>query len=57
MSHPDLMDAIMDPMMMVLGTMMALTGAYIAIAIDELNAANAFAFAELAASGKRRKRK
>jgi len=48
-----LRDAIMDPMMMAVGTMLAMAGAYIAIAIEELNQANAFAFAQLAAAGGR----
>ena len=47
-----LRDAIMDPMMMAVGTMLAMAGAYMAIAIQELNQANAFAFAQLAAGGR-----
>ena len=47
-----LRDAIMDPMMMAVGTMLAMAGAYMAIAIEELNQANAFAFAQLAAGGR-----
>ena len=45
-----LRDAIMNPMMMAVGTMLAMAGAYMAIAIEELNQANAFAFAQLAAA-------
>ena len=45
-----LRDALMNPMMMAVGTMMAMAGAYMAIAIQELNQANAFAFAQLAAA-------
>ena len=41
MDPHSLADALMDPMMMMLGTMVALSGAYIAIAMQELNAANA----------------
>ena len=48
-----LRDAIMDPMMIAVGTMLAMAGAYMAIAIEELNQANAFAFAQLAAAGGR----
>ena len=48
-----LRDAIMDPVMMAVGTMLAMAGAYMAIAIEELNQANAFAFAQLAAAGGR----
>ena len=47
-----LRDAIMDPMMMAVGTMLAMAGAYMAIAIEELNQANAFAFSQLAAGGR-----
>ena len=43
-----LADALMDPMMMMLGTMVALSGAYIAIAMQELNAANAAVLSQLA---------
>ena len=51
MSPHDLRDALMDPMMMAMGTLVAMAGAYMAIAIEELNAANAFAFSQLAAAG------
>ena len=45
-----LRDALMNPMMMAVGTMLAMAGAYMAIAIQELNQANSFAFAQLAAA-------
>ena len=38
MDPPELVDALMEPMMMVVGTMVALSGAYMAIVIDELAA-------------------
>ena len=48
MDPHSLADAIMDPMMMMIGTMIALSGAYIAIAMQELNAANAAVLGQLA---------
>ena len=56
MDPPELVDALMDPMMMVIGTMMTMAGAYMAIAIDEAAAANAFALAAGGFGGKRRKK-
>ena len=45
MDPPQLRDALMDPMMMAMGSMMAMAGAYMAIAIEETAAANALALA------------
>ena len=45
MDPPQLADALMDTMMMAVGTMMAMAGAYMAIAIEETAAANALALA------------
>lgn len=53
MDPPELRDALMDPMMMAIGTMLAMSGAYMAISIQETAAANALAFA----LGGRKKRK
>ena len=44
---------ILDPMMMALGAMVTMAGAYMAIVMQEQAAANAFALA--AASGKKKK--
>ena len=38
MDPPELVDALMEPMMMAVGTMVALSGAYMAIVIDEVAA-------------------
>ena len=43
MSAADLRHAIMDPMMLAMGTLMAMAGAYMAIMMAEVNAANAAA--------------
>ena len=48
MDHAQLRDAFMDPMMMMMGSMLAMAGAYIAIAMQEVNAANALALGQLA---------
>ena len=48
MDPHSLADAIMDPMMMMIGTMIALSGDYIAIAMQDLNAANADVLGQLA---------
>lgn len=47
MDHHSLADALMDPMMMMMGAMIALSGAYIAIAMQELNAANAAVLSQI----------
>ena len=46
--------SISDPMMMALGAMVTMAGAYMAIVMQETAAANAFAIA--AASGKKKKK-
>jgi len=56
MDPPQLADALMDPMMMAMGTMMAMAGAYMAIAIDELAATNALALAAGGFGGKKKKK-
>ena len=56
MEPPELVDALMDPMMMVMGSMMAMAGAYMAIAIDEVAATNALAFASAGLGGKKRRK-
>jgi len=56
MDPPELVDALMEPMMMVVGTMVALSGAYMAIVIDELAASNALALAAAGLGGKRKKK-
>ena len=53
MDPPELRDALMDPMMMAIGTMLAMSGAYMAISIQETAAANALAFA---LGGKKKKK-
>merc|ERR1712037_144088 len=55
MDPPELVDALMEPMMMAVGTMVALSGAYMAIVIDEVAASNALALA--GAFGGNRKKK
>jgi len=47
MDHASLADALMDPMMMMMGTMIALAGAYMAIVMQELNAANAAVLSQI----------
>ena len=54
MDPPELRDALMDPMMMAIGTMLAMSGAYMAISIQEVAAANALAFS--LGAGKRKKK-
>ena len=56
MEPPELVDALMEPMMMAVGGMVAMAGAYMAIAIDELAASNALALAG-GFGGRRRRRK
>lgn len=53
MDPPELADALMDPMMMAMGTMLAMSGAYMAMAIQETAAANALS---LALGGKKKKK-
>ena len=53
MDPPELADALMDPMMMGIGTMLAMSGAYMAMAIQETAAANALS---LALGGKKKKK-
>ena len=45
MDAADIRHAVMDPMMMGMGVMLAMAGAYIAMVMSEVNAANAAAFA------------
>ena len=45
MDAADIRHAVMDPMMMGMGAMLAMAGAYIAMVMSEINAANAAAFA------------
>ena len=54
MDPPELRDALMDPMMMAIGTMLAMSGAYMAISIQEVAAANALAFS--LGAGKKKKK-
>lgn len=52
MDEHSLIDAFHDPMMMALGTMLAMAGAYMAIVMQETAAANAFAIAAASAGKK-----
>ena len=54
MDPPELADALMDPMMMAMGTMLAMSGAYMAMVLQETAAANALS---LALAGKKKKKK
>ena len=54
MDAHDIADAFHDPMMMALGSMIVMAGAYMAIVMQETAAANAFALA--AAGGKKKKK-
>ena len=53
MDPPELADALMDPMMMAMGTMLAMSGAYMAMTLQETAAANALS---LALGGKKKKK-
>ena len=53
MDPPELADALMDPMMMAMGTMLAMSGAYMAMVLQETAAANALS---LAVAGKKKKK-